>query len=106
MDQVLAPINHIRLDARGEAWIGDTSYRVIDVVIDHLSHGFSPSEIQYQHYGELTLGQIHAALAYYFDHRASVDEAIRLKEAAHERVRTSAGESPVVKRLRAEGKLP
>ena len=106
MDSVVAPINHIRLDQRGEAWIADTSYRVIDIAIDHVVHGFSPSEIQYQHYGDLNLGQIHSALGYYFDHRDSLDEAIRREAADLEGKRAATAASPVVRRLRAEGKLP
>jgi uncharacterized protein (DUF433 family) len=106
MDSVQAPINHIRLDQKGEAWIAGTSFRVIDVVIDHLIHGFSPTEIQYQHYGELSLGQIHSALSYYFDHRAKFDEAIRGEEVRSRELRMAEGESPIVKRLKAEGKLP
>lgn len=106
MDSVLAPINHIRLDQQGEAWIAATPYRVVDVAIDHLVHGFSPSEIQYQHYRELSLGQIHSALAYYFDHREDLDEAMRREAANLEDLRGAAGESPVIRRLRAEGKLP
>jgi uncharacterized protein (DUF433 family) len=37
--------------------------------LDHLAYGWSPEEMHYQH-PPLSLAQIHAALAYYFDHQA------------------------------------
>jgi uncharacterized protein (DUF433 family) len=97
---------HIRIDEQGQVWIDGTSYRVLDVVMDHLLHGFSPSEIQYQHYGELTMAQVYSALAYYHDHRGEMDEEIRREADAVEHARDASGESPAVRRLRAEGKLP
>jgi uncharacterized protein (DUF433 family) len=106
MGTALAPSSHVHLDDQGRAWITGTTYRVLDVVADHVVYGFSPSEIQYQHYRDLTLAQIHAALAYYFDHRAELDEALKREALDVDRRKAAAGESPVVKRLRAEGKLP
>ncbi len=58
---------HVRLDQQGSAWIDDTNVKVIEVAKDWLAHGSSPEEmcIQYPH---LSLAQIHAALAHYYDH--------------------------------------
>lgn len=106
MGAVTTPSSHICLDEQGRAWIAGTPYKVLDVAVDHVVHGFSPSEIQYQHYNELTPAQIHSALAYYYDHRAEMDESIRRGVVAAEKARSASGESPAVKRLRAEGKLP
>ncbi|PYT08317.1 MAG: hypothetical protein DMF60_05005, partial [Acidobacteria bacterium] len=33
-------------------------------------------EIFFQHYGDLSLAQIHAALAYYYDHQGELDAEI------------------------------
>lgn len=106
MGAVLTPSSHVRVDEAGRAWVDGTSYKVLDIVADHTVHGFSPAEIQYQHYRELTLAQIHSALAYYYDHRTELDEAIQREVSAIDRARATAGESPAVKRLRTEGKLP
>ncbi len=106
MGKAIVPVNHIYLDEQGQAWIAGTSYRVIDVAVDHVFHGFSPSEIQYQHYGELSLGQVHAALAYYFDHQVELDKTIKSEEALVEKILQKPEGSPIVKRLKAEGKLP
>ena len=105
MSAATTPATHIRLDERGRAWVDGTSYKVIQVVMDYLS-GLSPAEIRSEHYDALTLGQIHAALSYYYDHQAEIDAEIERSAREYEELRAAAGESPLVKRLRAEGKLP
>jgi uncharacterized protein (DUF433 family) len=46
------------------------------IVLAHQRGGMSPDEIV-SAYPTLTLGAVHAALAYYFDHRESIDADIR-----------------------------
>lgn len=55
--------------------IKHSGMKVSQLVIEHLGHGWSPSELRYQH-PDLTLGQIYSALAYYWDHKAEVDAEI------------------------------
>ena len=62
---------HIRRDDRGAAWIDETNVKVIEVVLDRLAYGWSPEEIHFQH-PDLSLAQIHAALAYYYDHQDEI----------------------------------
>src|SRR2546423_888455 len=69
-------VTHIRLDENGVAWVGDTNVKVIEVAIDKIAHGSSPEEMHFQ-YPHLTLAQIHAALAYYYDNQAEFDAEIR-----------------------------
>jgi len=97
---------HIRLDERGVAWIDDTQFKVIEVVLDKLADGMSPEETAYQHYNCLSLAQIHSALAYYYDHQAEFDAEIERQKKQYEELRAKAGDSPLHKRLRALGKLP
>jgi uncharacterized protein (DUF433 family) len=97
---------HIRLDARGVALIDDTRYKVIHIVEDHLFHGWSPEEIAYQHYHDLSLAQIFAALAYYYDNRAAFDAEIKRQAQEAEQLRSENLESPVRQKLRAMGLLP
>ena len=52
--------------------ISGTDMKVIELVLDKLAYGWSPEELQFQH-PELTLGQIHSALAYYWDHQEELD---------------------------------
>src|SRR5436190_24221312 len=96
--------NHIRLDTRSVAWIDDTSTKVVEVALDQVAHGWSAEEIHFQH-PHLSLGQIHAALAYYHDHKAELDAEIQRSFDRVEQLRAQASESPIRKRLRAMGKL-
>lgn len=51
--------------------IQGTRVRVLDIVTLH-RRGLTPVEIL-DSYDHLTLGQVHAALAYYYDHKGEVD---------------------------------
>lgn len=95
---------HIRPDDRGVAWIDDTNVKVIEVVLDRLAYGWSPEEIHFQHPG-LSLGQIHAALTYYYDNQAELDREIARQQDEVRRLREQAGESPLLARLKASGLL-
>jgi uncharacterized protein (DUF433 family) len=97
---------HIRLDERGVAWIDETNVKVIEVVLDHTAQGMSPDEIRYQHYNGFTLAQIHAALAYYFDHQAAFDAEIARQVKEYEELRAKSLDSPGRRKLRALGKIP
>ena len=91
--------NHIFLDERGVAWIDDTNVKVIEVVAEKQAHGFSPEEMVFQHYGHLKLAQIHAALAYYYDNQAVIDQEINRHLQEYERLRLESPLSPGRKRL-------
>jgi uncharacterized protein (DUF433 family) len=95
---------HIHLDGTGVAWIDDTNVKVMEVVLDKLAYGWSPAEIHFQH-PHLSLAQIHAALAYYYDHQEEFDAEIERELREVEALRAHAGDSPLRKRLRAMGKL-
>jgi uncharacterized protein (DUF433 family) len=96
---------HIRLDELGVPWIEDTNTKVIEVALDQIAHGWSAEEIHFQH-PHLSLGQIHAALGYYHDHKTEMDTEIQRQLARVDELRREAGESPIRKKLRAMGKLP
>ncbi len=98
----LAPIV---LDERGVAYIEGTRTKVRHVVLVKQTSGLSPEEVQ-QQLPHLTLAQVYAALAYYHAHRAEMDAEIQQSFEFAEKLRQEAGESPVGKRLRGEGKLP
>lgn len=65
--------------AGGKPRIAGHRITVQDVVIWHERLGKAPDEIASE-YG-LTLADIHAALAYYFDHRLKIDRAIEAGQA-------------------------
>ncbi len=98
------PITHIRTDERGRAWIDTTNVKVIEVVLDYLAYGWSADEMHEQH-PHLALAQIHAALAYYYDHQTQMDEQIASDLKTVRQIRAATGESPLQRRLRAAGHL-
>ncbi len=97
---------HIFLDDRGRPWIDDTAYRVAMVVGDYYGPDrLSPERIAEEHYHELTLAQIHAALSYYHDHKAEIDaqieQEVRDAEALMAEVEKSPQHQQLMQKLRA-----
>ena len=66
---------HISMVADNVPTITGTRTKVRMIAMDHLANGWDGLEIQRQH-PYLTLGQIHGALAYYYDHKAEMDAEI------------------------------
>jgi uncharacterized protein (DUF433 family) len=93
---------HITTDpdvCHGRPCIAGTRVRVMDVVAAH-EQGVSPAELQdYFDTRPLTLGEIHAALAYYNDHR----DAIEADFAEAERVAIEGAASEAESKPRAGG---
>src|SRR5260221_5206063 len=77
MDTILS-INLITSNQKvrsGRPCIAGTGLRVTDVVIASVFHLQSPDEIA-AGYG-VSLAQVHAALAYYYEHKADLDQDVR-----------------------------
>src|SRR5437762_14355165 len=91
---------HIRRDRSGIAWIDGRKVKVIEVIADHLSYGHSPEEIHLQH-PHLSLAQIHAAFAYYYDHQAELDAEIERRYRRAEAMRNAAAAPLTRKQLTA-----
>lgn len=95
---------HIVVDESSVPLIEGTTTKVVELVLDVLAYGWSPEEIQFQH-PHLTLGQIHSALAYYWDHKEELDRDIERRLERVEEIRREVGPSRLVERLRAKGLL-
>ena len=95
---------HVALDADGVAVVGGTAMKVAQLVVEQHAYGWSPEELHFQH-PELSIGQIHGALAYYWDHAAELNEAIRERLARIEQLRDELvdANSPLRRRLAASG---
>jgi uncharacterized protein (DUF433 family) len=63
--------SHIEIDEQGRAAISGTRMRVNMIAIC-ANQGMTPAEIVAS-YPHLSLGQIHAALGYYYDHQREID---------------------------------
>jgi uncharacterized protein (DUF433 family) len=70
----------------GKPRIDGHRIRVQDVAIWHERLGYSIEEI-IAHYPQLTLAEVHAALAYYYDHRDEIQHDIAEAEALVERMK-------------------
>jgi len=97
---------HIVLDEEEVAIIEGTSMKVTELVVERLAYGWSPEELHLQH-SYITLSQVHAALAYYWDHAEQLDKEIsaRLKNVEELRECSKREPSPVIVRLRTQGRL-
>ncbi|HET6882793.1 MAG TPA: DUF433 domain-containing protein [Pirellulales bacterium] len=70
----------------GRPCIAGHRIRVQDIVVLHAMHGMSPKEILEQ-YPTITLADVHAALAYYHDHREEIEEEFRKSDEWAERIK-------------------
>jgi uncharacterized protein (DUF433 family) len=66
--------------------------RVEDIYIWHELHGWSADEIV-QEFPQITLGDVYAALAYFFDHREEMLERMREGDEFVKRMQAEAGPS-------------
>jgi len=98
-------INHIRLDENGVAWIDNTRIKVIEVAMDWLANRSSAEEMHLQ-YPHLSVAQIHAALAFYHDHKQEFDKAIAESLERVEKLAAECADSPGRRKLRAMGLIP
>src|SRR2546423_1965011 len=76
----------IELDDTGVPWIAGANTKVVEVVLDKKAYGWSPEEMHRQH-PHLSMAQIHAALAYYYEHQAEVDADIERRDRYVEELR-------------------
>ena len=93
--------HHILIDDHGIPQIAGANTKVVELVLDNLAYGWSPEELAFQH-SHLTLGQIHSALAYYWDHRDEIDQDIERRLQDVETMQRSAVETKLTKRLRSQ----
>jgi uncharacterized protein (DUF433 family) len=74
--------SHITKDPKvcgGKACIDGTRITVKDVVCLH-EEGKAPEQMLHAFGTSLTLGQVHAALAYYYDHKEEIDASFADEE--------------------------
>jgi len=95
---------HIHLDKKGVPLIGDTTMKVVELVMAQKAYGWSPEELHFQH-PQLTMSQIHSALAYYWENKAALDADIERRGEYAEQLRKESGLSPLAARFREQGVL-
>ena len=80
------PYKYISIMEDGRAMISGTRIKVQAIAID-AEYGYTPEQIC-QSYPPLTLGQVHSALAYYYDHKDVVKAQIAEEDESVEKVRS------------------
>lgn len=93
---------HVVLNDVGVPIVEGTTTKVIEIVLDVKAYGWSPEEIHFQH-PYLSLGQIHSALAYYWDHQEKLDTDIERRLLQAEEIRGQLQPVPLLAKLRAKG---
>lgn len=87
------------LDSDHTPRIDGTTMKVVELVTAQQAYGWSPEELAFQ-FPHLTLGQIHSALAYYWDHRQELDDDIARRTILVDDLRRRIPTAPVLDRLR------
>ncbi|EDX83385.1 hypothetical protein S7335_565 [Synechococcus sp. PCC 7335] len=95
---------HIVLTPEDVPIIEGTTMKVIEVVLAQRSYGWTAEEIQINH-RYLSMSQIYAALAYYWDNRQALDKDIERREDVIQKQEQVTGESAFAARLRSQGLL-
>ena len=91
---------YIVLDDNNVAMIHGTNAKVIELILDYQTYGWSPEELQFQH-PVFTMGQIHSALAYYWAHQDELDADIERRWQEVKQLQQNRVLSPLEKRLKA-----
>ncbi len=73
---------HIHRDERGVAWIDDSNIKVVEVILDHVQ-GQSPDQL-HKDYPHLSLAQIYAAIAYYYDYQSEINALMQQWQTRYE----------------------
>jgi uncharacterized protein (DUF433 family) len=89
-------------DGQDRAYLAGTRVRVQDIYAYSEIQGLSADEIVAQ-LPHLTLGQVHAALSYYFDHREQILNELREDEQFARSMRARTGPGPLERNLNAPG---
>lgn len=93
---------HIVLDQSQVPFIADTTTKVVELVVEHLAYNWSAEQLHIQH-PYLSLGQIHSALAYYYDHKSSIDQDIEQRRQRIKQLKDVSASSSIIEKLKARG---
>ena len=92
---------HIQTDpSTGKPCIPGTGIRVWDIYVLYERQGRTPDEIVAA-YPNLTLADVHAALAYYWDNKDIIDQQMKEADEFVEQLKAANGPSPLARKLGA-----
>lgn len=76
---------YVEIDDRGRARLAGGGVAIYQIVQESMN-GYSPEEI-HAHFPNLSLAQVHSALAYYYDNREAIDAEIEESNEYADRMR-------------------
>ena len=91
---------HVVLDEDGVPHIKGTTTKIVELAAEYLAHGYSPEEVCVQH-SYLSLGQVHSAMSYYWDHEEEINADIERRREEVEALQAATPTPPIVEKLRA-----
>ena len=98
----VAAISHIEIDEKGRARIAGHGLPVEYIVAEHLK-GVTAQQMTQDYWPYLTMSELYAALAYYYDHKAEMDARRERDNKEFERLRAQAiasGTQPTLDELK------
>ena len=104
MSSLTTPYEHIVIEDQGVAVVAGSRMKVALLVSEAMAYGWSAEELHLQH-PHVSMGQIHSALAYYWDHQEEINHQIEDDLQYGDRMRRTAGETPLVAKLKTKGLL-
>lgn len=90
---------HISLNSANVPILAGTTMKVVELVLSHLAHGWDAEDL-HREFPYLSMGQIHCALGYYYDHQAEIDQDIEDRQKLAEELRSKLDSPALVERLR------
>src|SRR5947209_6522208 len=93
--------SHILLDDAGVARIDGTRMKVIHLIKAMMAWNASPQQL-HEFYPDLSLAQIHSALAYYYDHQSQLDAQIKREYEEYDLEKAQSSPTPGREKLRRE----
>jgi uncharacterized protein (DUF433 family) len=90
---------HVTIGPDNVPMLVGTRIKVVEIVLDHLVHGWGAEEI-HRECPQLSLGQIHSALGYYYDHQGEIDADIQRRRESVEAIRARLGDGPLTEMLK------
>ncbi len=82
--------------------ISGTTMKVVELVVEKMAYGWSPEELHFNH-PYLSLGQIHSALAYYWDHTPELEEDVKRRLQSATQIEKSNRPSALASKLKSKG---
>ncbi|NES80951.1 MAG: DUF433 domain-containing protein [Moorea sp. SIO2B7] len=93
---------HIQLNENNVPLIAGTTMKVVELITSVKAYQWTPEEL-HENYPHVSMSKIYAALSYYWDHKEEIDSEMERIEQWVDKMRQEAGETHIVKDLKAKG---